>query len=118
MGRLTGVMDEWGKVGACSRGRRRCVNDHPTPPLFGDALWRDLPPALGLPCCCLQFIYISTEEMQAVAKFITNTGRVRISDLAAKSNTFIDLEPKAAAAVATEARPAIDFDSLLGADEQ
>ncbi len=63
----------------------------------------------------MQYIYISTEEMQAVANYITSKGRVAISELAAKSNTFIDLELKAAAAE-TGAQPSIDFDSLLGAE--
>lgn len=42
-----------------------------------------------------QFIYISKEEMAAVADFIKRRGRVAISELAAKSNTFIDLEARA-----------------------
>lgn len=33
--------------------------------------------------------------MEAVAEFIKKKGRVSISELAAKSNTFIDLEAKA-----------------------
>lgn len=43
----------------------------------------------------LQFIYISKEEMEAVAEYIKRRGRIAISELAAKSNTFIDLEAKA-----------------------
>lgn len=43
----------------------------------------------------LQFIYISLEEMTAVAEFIRQRGRIAISELAAKSSQFIDLEPKA-----------------------
>lgn len=43
----------------------------------------------------VQFIYISQQEMAAVADFIKRRGRVAISELAAKSNTFIDLEAKA-----------------------
>ena len=46
---------------------------------------------LGL---ALQFIYISKEEMEAVAEYIKRRGRIAISELAAKSNTFIDLEAK------------------------
>jgi len=42
----------------------------------------------------VQFIYISLEEMAAVADFIKRRGRVSIAELAAKSNTFIDLEEK------------------------
>ena len=33
--------------------------------------------------------------MQAVADFIRRRGRVSVAELAAKSNTFIDLEEKA-----------------------
>ena len=46
-------------------------------------------------CLTMQFIYISKEEMEAVAEFIKRRGRVAISELAAKSNTFIDLEARA-----------------------
>ncbi|KAH7442838.1 hypothetical protein KP509_02G004200 [Ceratopteris richardii] len=42
-----------------------------------------------------KFIYISLEEMQAVADYIKSQGRVSIALLASKSNQFIDLEPKA-----------------------
>ncbi|KAF0931479.1 hypothetical protein E2562_004601 [Oryza meyeriana var. granulata] len=42
-----------------------------------------------------KFIYISTEEMKAVADYIRKQGRVSISHLANNSNQFIDLEPKA-----------------------
>ena len=45
-----------------------------------------------------KFIYISREEMAATAHFIMARGRVAISELAAQSATFIDLEPKCAAA--------------------
>lgn len=45
----------------------------------------------------MQFIYISKEEMATVADFIKRRGRVAISELAAKSNTFIDLEARASA---------------------
>ncbi|EFJ23839.1 hypothetical protein SELMODRAFT_442759 [Selaginella moellendorffii] len=41
-----------------------------------------------------KFIYISPEEMKAVADYIKREGRVNISHLAKKSNEFIDLEPK------------------------
>ncbi|KAG6607816.1 DDRGK domain-containing protein 1, partial [Cucurbita argyrosperma subsp. sororia] len=41
-----------------------------------------------------KYIYISKEEMQAVAEYIQRLGRVSISHLASKSNQFIDLEPK------------------------
>uniref|UniRef100_A0A6M2EER8 DDRGK domain-containing protein 1 n=1 Tax=Populus davidiana TaxID=266767 RepID=A0A6M2EER8_9ROSI len=42
-----------------------------------------------------KYIYISQEEMRAVADYIKRQGRVNISHLASKSNQFIDLEPKA-----------------------
>ena len=45
----------------------------------------------------MQYIYISTEEMRAVAEYIKKRGRIAIAELAAKSNTFIDLEAKATA---------------------
>ncbi|KAK6934400.1 DDRGK domain containing protein [Dillenia turbinata] len=41
-----------------------------------------------------KYIYISPEEMKAVADYIKRQGRVSISRLASKSNQFIDLEPK------------------------
>ena len=40
-----------------------------------------------------KYIYISQEEMNAVAEYIKREGRVSISHLASKSNQFIDLEP-------------------------
>lgn len=42
-----------------------------------------------------KYIYISQEEMKAVADYIKRQGRVSISHLASKSNQFIDLESKA-----------------------
>lgn len=42
-----------------------------------------------------KYIYISGDEMKAVADYIKREGRVSISHLASKSNQFIDLEPKA-----------------------
>ena len=48
-------------------------------------------------CALLQYIYISRQEMEAVAEFIKKRGRIAIGELAAKSNTFIDLEAKATA---------------------
>ena len=42
-----------------------------------------------------KFIYISTTEMGAVAKFVQKKGRVRIATLAQESNKLIDLEPRA-----------------------
>lgn len=51
--------------------------------------------------------------MEAVARYINTKGRVAISELAAKSNTFIDLEAKANASAAAGPGPTIDFDDLL-----
>jgi len=41
-----------------------------------------------------KFIYISQEELEAVGKFITQRGRVSISELAENSNRLISLETK------------------------
>lgn len=41
-----------------------------------------------------KYIYISPEEMKAVADYIKREGRVSIAHLASQSNQFIDLEPK------------------------
>ncbi|CAH9087901.1 unnamed protein product [Cuscuta epithymum] len=41
-----------------------------------------------------KYIYISLEEMKAVADYIKREGRVSISHLASKSNQFIDMEQK------------------------
>ena len=38
-----------------------------------------------------KFIYISREEMEAVAKYIKQQGRVSISDLAMNSNKLVTL---------------------------
>ncbi len=46
-------------------------------------------------CALLQYIYISRQELEAVAEYIKKRGRIAIGELAAKSNTFIDLEAKA-----------------------
>ena len=47
-----------------------------------------------------KFIYISHEEMQSVARFIRQRGRVSISDLVESSNQLIELAaPKKAVAV-------------------
>ena len=40
-----------------------------------------------------KFIYITVEELEAVARYIRQNGRVSISDLAASSNRLISLEP-------------------------
>lgn len=40
-----------------------------------------------------KFIFISPEEMEAVANFIKKRGRVSISDIATESNRLIDLTP-------------------------
>ena len=48
-------------------------------------------------CALSQYIYISRQEMEAVAEYIKKRGRIAIGELAAKSNTFIDLEARATA---------------------
>nr|XP_056711585.1 DDRGK domain-containing protein 1 [Euleptes europaea] len=44
-----------------------------------------------------KFIYITPEEMTAVAEFIRRRGRVSITELAQQSNSLINLEPEARA---------------------
>ena len=39
-----------------------------------------------------KFIYVSLQELKAVAKFIKQRGRVSISDLVTSSNTLINLQ--------------------------
>ena len=41
-----------------------------------------------------KFIYISEEELKAVAKFIKQRGRISISDLADSSNSLIKMKEK------------------------
>jgi hypothetical protein len=41
----------------------------------------------------MQYIFISTQEMEAVADFIKARGRVSIAELAARSERLIDLAP-------------------------
>ncbi|CAL1542276.1 unnamed protein product [Lymnaea stagnalis] len=41
-----------------------------------------------------KFIYITMEELEAVARYIRQSGRVSISDLAASSNRLINLDPE------------------------
>jgi len=55
-----------------------------------------------------KFIYISPDEMQAVAACIKRRGRMSISDLALESNRLIDLEPKET----VEVVPDIDLDAF------
>ena len=47
-----------------------------------------------------------------MANYINTKGRVAISELAAKSDTFIDMEVKASQ-VQVAGAPIIDFDSLV-----
>ena len=77
-----------------------------------------------LPPPARQYIYISREEMGAVADYIRQRGRVAIGELAARSATLIDLEPRpedggATAAAAAGGRGAaaggLDFEQLLAA---
>ena len=41
-----------------------------------------------------KFIYISREELEAVAKFIKQRGRVSIAELVTSSNALINLQPE------------------------
>jgi len=41
-----------------------------------------------------KFIYISKEELAAVAKFVKQRGRVSITELVENSNLLIDLTPR------------------------
>ena len=43
-----------------------------------------------------KFIYISEEELQAVANFIKQRGRVSIVELVSSSNRLINLQPEQA----------------------
>lgn len=61
-----------------------------------------------------KYIYISRQEMEAVAEYIKKRGRIAIGELAAKSNTFIDLEARATA-VPSQTVPRLDLDEPLEA---
>ena len=43
-----------------------------------------------------KFIYISRDELEAVAKFIRQRGRVSIAELAESSNKLINISPEQA----------------------
>ena len=99
-GAITGVMDDRGKVRhppklsflqssssiLCQAGGRRRSR-----PRRG----RPCPSACRLLCLVppMQYIFISTQEMEAVADFIKARGRVSIAELAARSERLIDLAP-------------------------
>lgn len=67
----------------------------------------------------VQYIYITLDEMRAVARHLTKKGRMTISELALQSSSLIDLEPRD---VGTEGghgkRPMLDFDALAAEEEQ
>lgn len=46
-----------------------------------------------------KFIFVSRSEMEAVAKFIRQRGRVSIAELAESSNQLINLVPTSATAI-------------------
>jgi len=46
-----------------------------------------------------KFIYITREELDSVAKFIRQRGRVSIAELVDSSNELINLNPESASAV-------------------
>ena len=58
-----------------------------------------------------KFIFITSEEMRAVASFVTRKGRVRISTLAQESNRLIDLTPKKRVEEAEDADAEADGDT-------
>lgn len=58
----------------------------------------------------LQYIYITLEEMRAVAQHLTKRGRISISELAAQSARLVDLEPRAMGSGGK--RPMLDFETL------
>ncbi|KAL2629794.1 hypothetical protein R1flu_014480 [Riccia fluitans] len=60
-----------------------------------------------------KFIYISPEEMRAVAEYIKRLGRVSIAHLASKSNEFIDLESKNVLPADAKEAEAEEADPLL-----
>ncbi|KAG2483696.1 hypothetical protein HYH03_017496 [Edaphochlamys debaryana] len=69
-----------------------------------------------------KYIYISLDEMNAVASYIRSRGRVAIGELAARSASMIDLEQRAdaggaggGAGGAQGAAGGLDFDQLLAA---
>ncbi|CAG2068782.1 unnamed protein product [Timema podura] len=49
-----------------------------------------------------KFIYVSQEELEAVAKFVKQRGRVSITELAESSNQLINLNSSVNQAVSTE----------------
>eukprot|EP01024_Parvocaulis_polyphysoides_P073773 TRINITY_DN9512_c0_g5_i2.p1 TRINITY_DN9512_c0_g5~~TRINITY_DN9512_c0_g5_i2.p1 ORF type:complete len:334 (+),score=121.30 TRINITY_DN9512_c0_g5_i2:34-1035(+) len=62
-----------------------------------------------------KFIYVSREEMASVANYIRSKGRVKISELAQKSNELVDLEAKEAANFGGDNAQQLDlsFDDLV-----
>lgn len=58
-----------------------------------------------------KYIFISREEMKAVAEFIRSRGRIAISELAVKSATLIDLEGRNV--LSAEEVATLDIDGLL-----
>lgn len=65
-----------------------------------------------LPLLCTQYIYISLNEMHAVADYLRKQGRVTIHGLASKSAELIDLEPKTASVTTLHTAGGVCFDSL------
>lgn len=61
-----------------------------------------------------KYIFISREEMKAVAEFIRSRGRIAISELAAKSATLIDLEGRNV--VSAEEVAILDIDGLISSE--
>lgn len=63
-----------------------------------------------------KYIFISPEEMKAVAEYIHRQGRVRISQLAQQSSSLVDLQPRSTMVPCTPGGnpEAVDFDSMFG----
>jgi hypothetical protein len=49
-----------------------------------------------------KFIYISPDELEAVAKFVKQRGRVSIAELAESSNKLINLNPNISKSVSVQ----------------
>lgn len=64
------------------------------------------------PPLLVQYIYITLDEMHAVARHLTKKGRVTIRELAANSSSLIDLEPREAGTEGAGKRPMLDFEAL------
>ena len=108
-GGLTGVMDDRGKARSTGQGLVTLLScmlmgnvQHSNTCMRKTSLTNVPCPARIVP----QFIFISPEEMQCVADFIRQRGRIAIAELAARSDQFVDLEPREVATAADLELPA------------